>query len=363
MTLLFEPITIGRLEIRNRMMRSATAERLGDVDTGAPQPHLAEMYRALAAGGVGLIVTGHACVEMAGKAHQRMTAIDSDALIPAWRDTIAPAQKAGALVMLQINHSGASTDTSVTPDPISPSGVPTGRRTESRAMTESEALRVIEAFGQGARRAREAGFDGVQIHGAHGYLVTQFLSSLTNQRQDRWGGDAAGRRTFLKEVIQQVRRSVGDDYPVWIKLGAAGEKGSGLDLADGAAVAAICADLGLDCIEISHALGTPEGLAESGDARYRPLAEAVRLAVGPDYPLALVAGFQTREGMEQVLDEGLVQMVSLCRPLIADPNLPNRLQSGARTEVDCVRCDRCRPGDWGDWVRCRNKQTIRKVGG
>ena len=122
-SLLFEPITIGNLTLRNRVMRSATAERLADPDTGAPLPKLADLYADLARGGVGLIVTGHAYVERTGKAHPEMSSIATDDVIPAWRETIRPAQEAGARIMMQINHCGSGCDPTITPHPISPSGV------------------------------------------------------------------------------------------------------------------------------------------------------------------------------------------------------------------------------------------------
>jgi 2,4-dienoyl-CoA reductase-like NADH-dependent reductase (Old Yellow Enzyme family) len=360
--MLYDPITIGSLTIRNRIMRSATAERMADPESGRPLPRLADVYAALARGGVGLIVTGHAYVERGGKAHPEMASIADDELIPAWREVVRPAQKTGARVIMQINHCGASCDPTVTPDPISPSGVETASGATPRAMSEEEARRIVGAFGQAARRARAAGLDGVQIHGAHGYLVTQFLSTKTNQRDDAWGGDAERRRAFLDAVIAEVRGQVGDDYAVWIKLGVEGKAESGLPLAEGAQVAAACAQRGVDCVEISHALGIPETLDTKQEAAFRPLAEGVREAVGPSYPLAVVYGFSTRAGMEAVLENGLVQMVSLCRPLIAEPDLPDKLRRVEGYEAACARCGKCWPEAPGEGAACHNAAVQRKLG-
>jgi 2,4-dienoyl-CoA reductase-like NADH-dependent reductase (Old Yellow Enzyme family) len=358
---LFEAIRVNGLDLRNRVMRSATAEFLADETTGAPTPAMARMYCDLAEGGVALVVTGHACVEYGGRTHPRMAAMADDSLVSAWRETIRPAQALGARVMIQLNHGGASVDPQVVPDPISPSGVATNDLSYPRVMTGAEIEGVVHSFGQAARRAREAGFDGVQIHGAHGYLVTQFLSPATNRREDEWGGDETRRSAFLRAVITEVRHQVGADYPVWIKLGVAGRQESGLTMAEGARVAAVCAEHGIDCIEVSHGLGVPEGLPDGGEGRFLPMALAVRQAVGADYPLALVAGFRTLRGMERILSDGAVQIISICRPLIAEPNLPNKLQMGA-VEVACVRCDLCRPRRGGDQgVACRNLDVRRRL--
>jgi len=358
--LLFEPITIGTLHLRNRLMRSATAEFLADPQTGIPLPKLATLYRALAEGGVGLIVTGHTCVAYSGRTSAHMTAIVSDEFIEPWREVIAPAQEAGARVMIQINHGGAQVDPSVVPEPLSPSGVRTNMQAVPRPLEEEEIWEIIEAFGQAARRAREAGFDGVQIHSAHGYLISQFLSPGTNQRADRWGGDLERRFTFLREVIRAVRAQVGEDFAVWTKLGVAGKAQSGLTVEQGAKIAAWCAQEGLDCIEISHAWGIPEEIDQTGEAWFLPLAQEVRRAVGDEYPLALVGGFSTKAKMEEVLQSGVVQIISLSRPLIAEPDLAAKFARGQSDKAICIRCDQCRPSEFGQGIGCYHP-TIREL--
>ena len=257
--ILFEPAFVGQLTVRNRLMRSATAERVADPVTGAPGARQAEMYRKLAEGGTGLIVTGHAYIERPGKAHPEMASIADDSLIPLWREVIRPAQDAGARVMMQINHCGASCDPLVTGEPLSPSGVPTNRLHQPHAASEEEIERVIAAFAQAARRAREAGLDGVQLHGAHGYLINQFMMPSTNLRNDAWGGDPGRRQTFLRRVVAAIRRQVGDDYPLWIKLGVASDAEHGLTLTEGAAVAVACAGWGSRCDRDQQCAGRAGG--------------------------------------------------------------------------------------------------------
>lgn len=362
MVTLFDPITIGDLHLRNRVMRSATAEFVAHRETGAPTPEMGRIYRELAEGEVGLIVTGHTCVSLSGRAHARMAAMASDDLISPWREIIRPAQEAGGRVMMQINHAGANADPEVTRQPLSPSGVATNDLVQPRAMTEEEIQQVITDFGEAARRVREAGFDGLQLHGAHGYLITQFLTPKTNLRRDRWGGDDEERRSaFLKAVVAEIRRQVGPDYPLWIKLGVAGSEDSGLDMEEGARIAARCVTYGIDCVEISFALGRPEWVDLSTEPPLFPLADAVRDAVGSDYPLALVYGFRTRRCMTTVLNSGVVQMISLCRPLIAEPDLVHKMERGLVQEVACVRCDLCHPGEGEEGIACRNEQVLRNL--
>lgn len=352
MSMLFEPIAIGQLQLRNRLMRSATAERMVTPADGAPQPRLAELYGRLAGGGIGLIVTGHAYVHLSGRAHNEMASMADDALIPAWRQVIRPAQDAGARVMVQLNHAGASVDPAFTPQALSPSGVATNDRATPTVMTDDDIALIVAAFGRAARRAREAGFDGVQIHAAHGYLVNQFLMPATNLRTDAWGGDVARRHSFLGALARTVRHQVGRDYPVWIKLGVSGRDKWGLTPATGALAAAACPGYGIDRVEISHALGVPESLDHPGEGQLLPLAQTVRAAVGPSYPLALVYGFRTPAVMEELLASGLVQIISLSRPLIAQPDLPLLLQKGEPAQ--CVRCGKCWPESPGEGIACHN---------
>ena len=351
---LFSPLKIGSLTVRNRLVRSATAERLADPVNGAPGERLKAIYLALAQGGVGTIVTGHAYVQLNGKCHPEMSSIAEDNLVPLWGEVIRLAQQAGARVIMQINHGGASCDPAITPLTVSPSGVRTNPAAPSRELAEDEIASIISAFGQAARRAREAGLDGVQIHGAHGYLVSQFLTPRTNLRSDAWGGDSQHRLAFLLAVAAEIRRQVGSDYPVWIKLGVAGAPPDELTLVEGAAATMACSQAGIDCIELSHALGMPS-LAAKEEPAFFPLAQAVRQAVGPTVTLALVNGFRHVRVMESVLASGLVQLVSLCRPLIAEPDLPLRLRQHLETRAACTRCDRCWPHSPGEGVACHNE--------
>jgi 2,4-dienoyl-CoA reductase-like NADH-dependent reductase (Old Yellow Enzyme family) len=206
---------------------------------------------------------------------------------------------------------------------------------------------VVEAYGQAALRVQGAGFDGVQLHGAHGFLISQFLSPHTNRRSDRWGGDFENRLAFLKAVCDEVRGAVGDDFPMLIKLACQDYVAGGLSARDGARVAARMADLGLDAIEISGGIqeGPPEqnvrtGIKELDDEAYF-LDNARRIRDATDLPLMLVGGFRTPELMERMITDEGMDYVSLCRPLINDPDLPNKMRDGSDQRAGCISCNLC----------------------
>ena len=363
MSKLFESITLGGLTLRNRTMRSATAERMADPETGIPLPSLKQMYIDLAEGGVGLIVTGHIYILRSGKAHPEMAGLYDDSCIPVWRDTIAPAQERGAKVMVQINHGGSNCDSVITPDTLSPSGIVSSEKSDNPVvMTESDIHETIRAYGQAARRALAAGFDGVQIHGAHGYLINQFLTPALNQRTDRWGGNPPG-IAFLRAVIDEVRGQVGADYPVWIKLGVAGDDASGQTLELGAQAALACVEGGVDCIEMSHGWNSPEWSADAPEPQFLPMAKAVRAAVGPDYPLALVNGFRNLDIMERTLDSGVVDLISMCRPLIVEPDFIAKMRDGISEVALCASCGQCWPNTFGEGIACHNQAVQRRLAG
>jgi len=208
-SMLFTPGNIGALALPNRLVRSATAERLADAD-GRPRPRLKSLYQELARGGVGLIITGHMYVHPSGRAHPEMTGIYSDELILSLAELADVVHREGGQVVVQINHGGMQCSRQTVPQTIAPSAVDASfLQRPAREMTPDEITLLIQAYGQAARRAQEAGFDGVQIHGAHGYLIGQFLSPFVNRRTDEWGGDLEERMRFLRAVCLAVREQVG----------------------------------------------------------------------------------------------------------------------------------------------------------
>jgi 2,4-dienoyl-CoA reductase-like NADH-dependent reductase (Old Yellow Enzyme family) len=225
-------------------------------------------------------------------------------------------------------------------------------------MTVPEIYAAIEAFGQAARRVREAGFDAVQIHSAHGYLNSEFLSPLTNQRVDEWGGDLSNRMRFLRAVCAAVREKVGSDYPVLIKLGMQDGPDGGLTLEEGARVAGELQSLGIDLIETSSGIGKPgigsvrKGVRKEAEEGYfLPFARAARAASA--LPIAVVGGFRSREVMERALQSGDADLISLCRPLIREPDLPNRMKAGLTDRSACLSANNCWALKDGDGIGCK----------
>jgi 2,4-dienoyl-CoA reductase-like NADH-dependent reductase (Old Yellow Enzyme family) len=355
---LFTPGTIGTLTLPNRLVRSATAERLADAE-GRPLPRLKQLYQELARGGVGLIITGHMYVHPSGKAHPEMAGIYTDALLPDLAELAETVHQAGGRVAVQINHGGMQSSRQAVTEPVAPSAVDLPFLAHTpRALTDDEIVEMIECYGQAARRAREAGFDGVQIHAAHGYLVSQFLSPLANRRSDRWGGDLPGRMRFLQAVCRAVRQHVGFDYPVFVKLGMIDDPEGGLTTAESVQVVAALEEMGLDGVEISGGIGGGRDLnsrkgvgARESEAYFRPLAQAARPATR--LPILLVGGLRSRQTMEEVLDAGEADFVSLCRPLISEPDFPMRLRLGLQDQSRCISANRCWPEVPGDGIACR----------
>jgi 2,4-dienoyl-CoA reductase-like NADH-dependent reductase (Old Yellow Enzyme family) len=358
---LFSPVKIGNLELKNRLVRSATAEHLASEPVGRATPALAALYGELARGGVGLLITGHTYVAPGGKAHPEMLGAHCDELIPGLRTLVDAVHAEGGRIALQISHGGRQCDEQSVPEAVAPSAVPMPAGPTPREMSAAEVIATIDAFGQAARRAKLAGMDAVQVHAAHGYLISEFLSPHTNRRTDAWGGDFERRLCFLASVCEAVRGQVGREYPVFVKLGMMDnidQVPDGLTAEDGARIVARLAGFGLDAVEISGAYDGPirfnvrMGIGSKvPEAYFRPLARRAKAAT--HLPVMLVGGLRSRAVMDDMLAMGDADLVSLCRPLIREPDLPNRLRTGEATVAACISGGRCWPKGIGQGIRCR----------
>jgi 2,4-dienoyl-CoA reductase-like NADH-dependent reductase (Old Yellow Enzyme family) len=357
-SLLFTPGRIGGLELPNRLVRSATAEFLADAD-GRPLPKLQALYRELARGGVGLITTGHMYIDPSGKAHEHMMGVYSDELTPGLAELADAVHAEGGRIAGQINHGGMQCSRKTVEEAIAPSTIQASfLRQPARAMTLAELELLIDAYAQAARRVKQAGFDALQIHGAHGYLISQFLSPFVNKRSDQWGGDLDGRMHFLRAVCQAVREQVGPDYPVFIKLGVMDGVEGGLTLGEGVQIVAALGSMGLDAVEISIGVGGATGTSirkgiksQEDEGYFRPWAHAARPAT--QLPIILVGGFRSRSVMEDVLASGDADFISLCRPLICEPDLPERLRLGVQERSRCISANRCWAKEPGEGISCK----------
>jgi 2,4-dienoyl-CoA reductase-like NADH-dependent reductase (Old Yellow Enzyme family) len=310
---------------------------------------------------VGLIITGHAYVAPEGKAHQEMLSAHCDEMIPGLRTLADAVHAEGGCIALQINHGGRQCSADSVPWTLAPSEVPTPSGPTPREMTPAQIAAAADAFGQAARRAQVAGMDAVQLHAAHGYLIGQFLSPHTNRRTDAWGGDFEGRTRFLLAVCEAVRSRVGPGYPFLVKLGMMDNLDlapDGLTLEDGARIAARLPDLGLDAVEISGGYGGESDFntrlavgSHAPEAYFRPLAQRAKAAT--HLPVMLVGGLRRRAVMDEILAAGDADLLSLCRPLIREPDLPNRLADGSATEAACISGGRCWPKGMGEGIACK----------
>lgn len=362
MTAIFETTDLSGIELRNRLVRSATWEGLAD-DAGQVTPQLIGIYQELAKGEVGLIISSYLYIQAVGKQAVGQIGADTDASIPGLTTLAHEVHARGGKMVGQIVHCGGQADRRHNGglQPVAPSALKSpGYREVPRELTEDEIDDVIRDFAAAARRLVEAGFDGVQLHGAHGYLLSEFLSPLRNQRADTYGGGVDNRSRLCLEVYRAVRAAVGPSFPVMIKLNANDFMDGSTTEEDACHLASALAREGIDAIEVSG--GTP-GSGKLGAARpdiqspedeayFLPQVEAIRRAA-PGVPLMLVGGLRSLEVMERVLDSGAADYFSMSRPLIREPGLPARWQRGDRRRADCVSCLGCfGPARKGEGIRC-----------
>lgn len=325
----------------NRIMKSALSEGLGDA-AGAPDIRLERLYAQWAEGGYGLIVTGNVMVDGRQLGEPGNVVVEDDKNADALRRWAKTAQDGGSPIWMQINHPGrqanpiASSGKIVAPSAVGMAipGVPAPRE-----LTDDEVVGIVKRFATTARIAEEAGFDGVQVHAAHGYLVSQFLSPLSNQRADRWGGDINGRMRFLLEVVRAIRAAVSPGFAVGVKLNSADFQRGGFTEDESRAVIAALADERLDLIEISGGsyespamMGRPAVSAstKAREAYFLQYAETVREIAG-DTPIAVTGGFRTHTGMASAIGDGACDVVGIGRPSAVMPDAAARgLHDGAQ---------------------------------
>jgi len=347
MSKLFEKTKINGLTLENRFVRSATWEGMA-ADDGAVTPKLTETMVNLAIGGVGLIITGHAYVEKRGQAGQWQLGICGDGHTGGLTEMVDAVHGAGGKIVAQLAHSGIWADPALTgTSPMAPSPVEGVTQHPIEEMTPDTIAEVAEAFGNAAGRAKEAGFDGVQIHSAHGYLLSQFLSPFFNRREDGYGGAVENRVRIHREVLSAVRSRVGTDYPVLIKINTGDFIEGGLEVSDAVTAGKYLEADGLDAIELSGGTGLSGKLSPirtgirkpSDEGYFRDAAVAFKKEIS--IPLILVGGLRSFETAEQMVDSRIADYISMSRPFIREPGLISRWRSGDRSKATCLSDSRC----------------------
>jgi len=325
-------------KIKNRICKSAMSENLGAIDLG-PTPYLTELYSRWAEGGAGLAITGNVMVDSKALGEPRNVVIEDDKHLDMLKTWASSAKKTKMQIWVQLNHPGKQSPKTLSVEPVGPSAIPFSGNLSRffnppRALTKAEIRDLIIRFANSAKIAKEAGFKGVEIHGAHGYLVSQFLSPQHNQREDEWGGSIENRMRFVLEIFRATRKAVGKKFPVGVKLNSSDFMRGGFTEDESILVAAALANEGADLIEISG--GTYEKPAMTGrtrefrdsptEAYFLSYAEKVRKHITS--PLMITGGFRTAKGMADAVSDGRIDLVGLARPLAIDPDLPNKILSG-----------------------------------
>ncbi|GAB6138698.1 NADH:flavin oxidoreductase [Halanaerobaculum tunisiense] len=349
MSELFATTFVQGMELENRFMRGATWENLATAE-GYLTDDLLEIYRELAAGGVGAIITGYAFVMENEQPNPGMMGIYDDSFIEEYQKLTEAIHNQGSNAILQIAYGGSQTHYPPEGREIwGPSAVENQATgvTPTR-MTKENIQQLVNSFAEAGLRAKKAGFDGVEIHGAHGYLLSQFLTPYYNRREDEYGGSIENRARIIYEVYEAIREKVGLDYPVLIKLNCADFIEQGLEFADSKKVAQELAQRGIDGIEISGGCESSpreQGTIRSGidapdkEAYFQDY--AAQIAEEVDVPVILIGGNRSLDVMEDVLKTTEIDYFSLARPLIREPDLINKFQSGEQEEAKCISCNKC----------------------
>lgn len=372
MSELFESTAINGLSLKNRFVRSATFEAMAD-DNGGSKPELVNLLVELARGGVGLIITGFTFVNLIGRSRPGQTGINADGLIPSFTELTTAVHKEGGKIVMQIMHAGCNSFTIPQGEyALGPSTMKMPERCRCRAMTKAEISQTVSDFVAAAVRVKKSGFDGMQLHGAHGYLLSQFLSPFFNKRTDEYGGSLENRARIVLECVSGIRSAVGKDYPILIKINADDYLDGGFSNNEMVQLSAMLETEGIDAIELSggthfspaqYLFSRKTGIVSEDKELY--FAEAARLYREKiKVPLMLVGGIRSYSVAERVIKEGLADYVSLCRPLIREPDLIYRWQNGDTGRAACISCNECfAPVRSGQGVYCvaaakvRGKQT------
>lgn len=367
----FQPGQIGGIKLKNRLVRSATFENMATED-GKVTNIQVELYRTLAQGGVGLIVTGHTAVHAGWSTLPHMTRISDDSYIPIVRAIARAVHDVGndCKVVLQLNQMGRQSS-----HPVAPSAVyDTFLRQTPRELTLDEIGEIIDCFSEAIRRAREAEFDAVQLHAAHGWLLSSFLSPHTNRRDDEYGGSIEKRARIIKEIYERATSKVGDGFPMMVKMNTDDCFPGGVDADEAVRIGEQIASIGYAAIETSG--GTWEALtrteeelgwkpvlipearvgirSKEQEAYFWETAKKIKRKV--NIPIILVGGIKSIDKIEDILKEGSVDFCSMSRPLIRQPDLPNRWLEGIGNQTaECRSCNSCLLMDEPLKCKCKEK--------
>ncbi len=357
----FDSGSLGSMTVKNRFVRSATWEGLANED-GSCSAGLVDLTRELAKGQVGLIISGHAIVSAEGQASPRDVAIHDDCFLPGLKQMTAAAHQGGSKIVAQLAHAGLQAKATLTQrDVVGPSSMANSGRLLGREMTPEEIEQTIQSFVNAAERSQQAGFDGIQIHAAHGYLLSQFLSPYFNKRTDEYGGSIQNRVRIVLAILERTKAALGAAFPVSIKINSDDFIDGGLTVEEMLRISALLESAGIDGIELSG--GTVDVAGRHNPSRrgrlksprqevyYREAAGRFKQRIG--VPLLLVGGIRSYSVAEALLEEGTADYICLSRPFIREPHLIARWKSGDREKSACRSCNLCcKPIQDGQGIHC-----------
>lgn len=377
----FEPVSLAGIKLKNRIIRSATHEGMAD-ENGFPTEKLKKLYVNLAKGEAGAIITGYSGIQPDGKTCLfNMTMIDSDEKIPAFREITSAVHGYGTPIIMQIAHCGRQTRSKITGRPtVAPSAIRDGFYSEDKPkeLSEDEINHIIDNFVSAILRAKQAGFDGVQLHLAHGYLLAQFLSSHSNRRKDKWGGSPKNKYRIVGEIFKKAKDK-GGDYPILVKLNAYDGRRKGMRIEEAVMIAQMLETSGCAAIEVScgcvedglYVMRGPKLPAEAvmeynfkfnkipGFAKKivillaktfvmqpKPLLRynldaAVRIKQAVNIPIIVVGGIHSMNDINDIIGNHKADFVSMSRPFIIEPNIVSKFKNGTQTQSKCIVCNYC----------------------
>jgi 2,4-dienoyl-CoA reductase-like NADH-dependent reductase (Old Yellow Enzyme family)/thioredoxin reductase len=342
---LFSPVRVGTMTLKNRIVMPAMETHLGDHE-GFVTGEVISYYRHRARGGAALLIFENTGVHLSGRVNKGMVCIYDDKYIPGFKKLTDAVHAEGGKIAIQLSHAGRQTLSDFTgSQPVAPSPIPCPvLREEPRELTASDISELVEAFARGALRAQQAGADAVEIHMAHGYLVTQFLSPYSNQRTDRYGGSTENRCRFSVEILKRTRELVGTEFPVLCRISADEYVAGGLEINEAKKIAVILEKNGADAINVSACnyessyLNMPAYYRQEGC--FVHLAREVKKCVS--VPVGTVGRIRRAAMAEEILQRGDADLICMGRVLIADPYLPRKVEKGEEDDIRvCLSCNRC----------------------
>jgi len=385
----FERSVIGSIELKNRILRSATHEGMGD-QYGKPLKELYDLYEKLAKGGAGAIITGYVGIKQNGKTVFNMRMFDKDEYVADYKPFNLKLKNYNTPVILQLVHGGSQTSSKITGGVLlsaSPTKNYFGER--SKEASESEIEDFIDCFVKSIERAKEAEFTGVQLHAAHGYLLSEFLSPFLNKRKDKWGGSVENRFRILREILQRSKEKVGH-FPIWVKISAFDENRNRRELEEMIEGCQMLQESGCDAIEVSCGYGfkgfdtirVPKIPVDAMLAllpnfknyssfkksvfkivvpllikKYKPIhnynvKSAERIKKNINIPVIVVGGIRKLEDIKNIIENTEIDFVSMCRPFIIEPNIVNKFQEHQSVESKCIDCGYCLLGVASKKLKC-----------